>query len=198
MAFWKKRKPKVYPTHMVVGLGNPGAGYKGTRHNVGFDVIDRLAQDHNVKVTNTRNQALIGEGQISGVEVLLVKPLTFMNLSGRAVKPLAQKYNIKPENILVIADDLDMETGRVRMKPKGSAGGHNGHKSLIQSLGTQEYPRLKIGIGKGSAQTKDHVLSRFHPEEKAEIQEAIELSALGTEIWLTEGIERAMNRVNGS
>lgn len=196
MAFWKKKQPKIYPHHMVVGLGNPGAGYRGTRHNVGFDVIDHLAKEFGISVTTNRSQALVGEGQIGGVDVVLVKPLTFMNLSGRAVKPLAEKYGIKAENILVVADDLDIETGRVRMKPKGSAGGHNGHKSLIQSLGTQDYPRIKIGIGKGG-ETIDHVLSRFSPEERVVIDEAVARSARGVEVWLAEGVEVAMNRVNG-
>lgn len=196
MGFFKKKQPKVYPKLMVVGLGNPGAAYKGTRHNVGFDVVDELAKRHGIKVSRTLNQALIGEGLVGGRAVLLVKPLTFMNLSGRSVKPLAAKYGIPVESILVVADDLDMETGRVRMKPKGSAGGHNGHKSLIQSLGSQEYPRIKIGIGKGG-ETMDHVLSRFKPGERTVINEAVAKSADGVEIWVAEGLEIAMNRVNG-
>lgn len=197
MAFWKKKKPKIYPTHMIVGLGNPGGAYKGTRHNVGFDVVELLGKRYGIAVSLSKHQGLIGEGEISGVPVVLVKPTTFMNLSGRSVKPLAAGYGISPDKIIVISDDLDMEVGRVRMKPKGGSGGHNGHKSLIQSLGSDEYPRIKIGIGKG-VETKDHVLSRFHPDEKAVIQDAIELSAKGVEYWLEDGIEIAMNRTNSS
>lgn len=195
MGFFKKKQPKVYPTHIVVGLGNPGAAYKGTRHNVGFDVIDLLAKRHKIPVTMTKHQALTGIGEICGVPVLLVKPLTFMNLSGRSVKPLMAGHSLVLEKLLVIADDLDMETGRVRMKPKGSAGGHNGHKSLIQTLGSDEYARVKIGIGK-AGETVDHVLSRFKPDERVLIDEAVAKAADGVEYWLTDGVELAMNRVN--
>ncbi|MDI9639342.1 aminoacyl-tRNA hydrolase [Geitlerinema splendidum] len=180
---------------MVVGLGNPGARYAGTRHNVGFDLVDELGKRHGQSLRTTRDQALIAEVTINGVETVLVKPLTFMNLSGRAVKALAARYSISPKDILVVADDLDLPTGKVKMKPKGGAGGHNGHKSLLQLLGTDEYPRIKIGIGK-AGETVDHVLSRFTPEERVDIESAIKLSADAAELWLTDGIERAMNHAN--
>jgi PTH1 family peptidyl-tRNA hydrolase len=182
---------------MVVGLGNPGPEYRGTRHNVGFDVVERLAERHRLRFTRGRSRALIAEGRIAGVGVLLVKPLTYMNLSGQAVAPLAKTYGIRPERILVVADDLDLRTGRIRLKPKGSAGGHNGHKSLIHSLRSQEYPRLKIGIGKGG-DTIDHVLGKFDRDEAPLIEEAIERSVLGCESVIAEGLERGMNRVNES
>lgn len=195
MAFWKKKQPKIYPTHMIVGLGNPGGAYKGTRHNVGFEVVELLGKRFGISVSKNKHQALIGEGEIAGKAVVLVKPMTFMNISGRAIKPLAVSYGISPEHILVISDDLDLDVGRVRMKPKGGAGGHNGHKSLIQVLGSDEYPRIKIGIGKG-LETKDHVLSRFRPEERVDIESALAKSADGVEHWLLDGVELAMNRTN--
>ncbi len=196
MGFFKKSGPKVYPKKMIVGLGNPGPQYARTRHNVGFDVIDLLAERHKVKVNVSRKQALIAELELFGVGVALVKPLTFMNLSGRAVKELAAGYGILTEDILVVTDDLDLSTGVVKMKPKGSSGGHNGHKSIITSLGSDEYPRIKIGIGK-AGETIDHVLGRFDPDDRALVDRCIERSADGAERWVTDGTERAMNFVNG-
>jgi peptidyl-tRNA hydrolase, PTH1 family len=196
LGFLKKKAPKVYPKKMIVGLGNPGPQYARTRHNVGFEVVDLLADRHKVKVNIGRKQALIAELEIFGVGVALVKPLTFMNLSGRAVKELAAGYGIKPEDILVVTDDLDLATGVLKMKPKGSSGGHNGHKSIISSLGSEEYPRIKIGIGK-AGETIDHVLGRFDPEDRAAIDRVLVAAADGAEAWVADGTERAMNRVNG-
>lgn len=196
MGFFKKNTPKLYPKKMIVGLGNPGAEYKGTRHNVGFDVVDLLASRQKNQLKTNRHQAMIAELLIQGVEVLLVKPVTFMNRSGTAVKALANHYGIKPEDILVIADDLDLATGRVRMRGKGGSGGHNGHKHLIQLLGTEEYPRIRIGIGKGKDETISHVLSRFTPEERATIEKSVSMSADACERWLTDGIDSAMQWAN--
>jgi len=196
MSFFKKRAPKVYPVRMIVGLGNPGAQYRGTRHNVGFDVIDRLAALHKIDLKTNQHSANFGVGSIHGVDTALIKPLTYMNLSGRAVAALARHFNIAPESILVITDDLDLPTGQLRMRAKGSAGGHNGHKSLIASLQTQEYPRIKIGIGKGDDQTIDHVLSRFHPDERAIIDRAMKLAVESAELWLTQDIDRAIAHAN--
>lgn len=180
---------------MIVGLGNPGPEYARTRHNVGFDVIDALAARHRIKLTERKHRANYGVGSLGGVGVVLVKPMTFMNLSGQAVAPIARVYGIPPERILVIADDLDLDVGRVRLKPKGGAGGHNGHKSIIAALGTQEYPRLKIGIGKAD-ETVDHVLSTFHPDERAVIERAIERCVEGVEAVLSDGLEKGISRVN--
>lgn len=196
MSFFKKKALKVYPKKMIVGLGNPGPQYARTRHNVGFEVIDLLADRNKVRVNLGRKQALIAELEIFGIGVALVKPLTFMNLSGRAVKDLAAGYGIKPEDILVITDDLDLATGVVKMKPKGSSGGHNGHKSIISSLGSEDYPRIKIGIGK-AGETIDHVLGRFDPEDRVLIDRVLLAAADGAEAWIADGTERAMNRVNG-
>lgn len=196
MSFFKRSTKSNLPVEaLIIGLGNPGPQYTGTRHNVGFDVIDAIAKKHKIQLKNHKFQSQYGTGNVEGHEVALIKPLTFMNLSGRAVISLLRHYAVRPETCLVIADDLDMAVGRVRMKPEGSSGGHNGHKSIIHSLGTTEYPRIKIGIGKGGVGT-DHVLSRFHPDERVDINKAIEKCVLGCELWLTDGIEIAMNRVN--
>lgn len=170
---------------MIVGLGNPGAEYRGTRHNVGFEAIDRIAARHHIKVARGRNRALVGKGRVAGHSVALVKPLTFMNLSGQAVAPLARELNIKPQRILVVADDLDLPVGKVKMKLKGSSGGHNGHKSLIASLRSEEYPRIKVGIGKGS-QTIDHVLGPFSREERMEIDSVLDLVESAVEAVVTQ------------
>lgn len=182
---------------MIVGLGNPGPEYRGTRHNVGFEVIERLAERHKIKISAGKHRSLIGVGEIDGHGVCLAKPLTFMNLSGQAVAPLLKSYGLGPDKLIIVADDLDLPVGRVRMKPKGSAGGHNGHKSLIQLLGTMDYVRIKIGIGSvGREKTIDHVLGTFVPSEREDIRRAIERSADGVEAVLDRGLEAALSFVN--
>lgn len=183
---------------MIVGLGNPGPEYAGTRHNVGFELIDHLAKKHQIRVDTRKHRAVYGQGMIEGKSVLLVKPLTYMNLSGQAVIAIAKAYGISPASILVVADELDLPLAKVRMKPKGGPGGHNGHRSLIASLGTQEYPRVRIGIGKGGPDTIDHVLNRFRPDERQAIEDALATVIKGCEIWLIDGIEKAASFVNTS
>ena len=161
-----------------------------------FEVIDRLSEQFKIKLDRSKHHARFGLGMIGETTVLLMKPLTYMNLSGQAVAPLAKQLGIKPERILVIADDLDLALGRVRLKPKGSPGGHNGHKSLVHSLGTQEYPRLKIGIGKGKDETIDHVLGSFRPEERDAIESAYDKCADTLDAVLREGLEAGMNIAN--
>ncbi|MEZ0324879.1 MAG: aminoacyl-tRNA hydrolase [Fimbriimonas sp.] len=195
--FRPKPKAPIHPEWMIVGLGNPGPEYKGTRHNVGFEAIDKLAERNKIKLDKGKQQSRLGLGTVSGRDVVVVKPLTFMNLSGRSVAPLAREYNIPPERILVIADDLDLTVGRVRVRSKGSAGGHNGHKSLIAALGTEEYPRIKIGIGSvDKSDTIDHVLGKFTPDERLDINEAVDQAVSGIEMAIADGIELAMNRIN--
>lgn len=194
--FWKKATPGLPPEWMIVGLGNPGGEYKGTRHNVGFDVIDRLAELHRIKVGKAKHRAITGAGMVGDTQVLLVKPLTYMNLSGQAVAPLARENELKPENIFVVADDLDLPVGKLRIKLGGSAGGHNGHKSLIQSLKTQDYPRLKIGIGKVQKEgTINHVLGSFDRDEKDEIDAALRTSVKVCEALAQGGIQAALRVV---
>lgn len=194
--FWKKPTLGLPPEWMIVGLGNPGGEYKGTRHNVGFDVIDRLAEIHRIKVGKAKHRAITGAGKVGDTQVLLVKPLTYMNLSGQAVAPLARENELKPENIFVVADDLDLPVGKLRIKLGGSAGGHNGHKSLIQSLKTQDYPRLKIGIGKVQREgTIDHVLGSFDREERDLIDAALRTSVKVCEALAQGGIQAALRVV---
>ncbi len=180
--FRKKVMFGVAPEWMIVGLGNPGPEYRGTRHNVGFEVIDMLSEKHRIKLDRSKHKARFGLGMLGETPVILVKPLTFMNLSGQAVAPLAGDYSIKPDRILVIADDLDLPLGKNRLRAEGSSGGHNGHKSLIHSLRTQQYPRLKIGIGSvDRSKTIDHVLGAFTGTERAEAADSLKKAVEGTE-----------------
>jgi peptidyl-tRNA hydrolase, PTH1 family len=194
--FWKKSIPGLPPEWMIVGLGNPGGEYKGTRHNVGFDVIDRLAEAHRIKIGRAKHRALTGAGKMGDTQVLLAKPLTYMNLSGQSVAPLARENQLKAEQVFVVADDLDLPVGKLRIKLGGSAGGHNGHKSIIAALHTQDYPRLKIGIGKTRKDgTIDHVLGAFDREERECIDEAIRAAVKACEALATGGTQAALKVV---
>ena len=191
--FRKKVVPLQPVEWLIVGLGNPGPEYRGTRHNLGFELVDRLAETLGIKVSQRRFKSRYGVGD----GVALMKPLTYMNLSGQAVAPMAKHFSVPPERVLVISDDTDLAEGRVRLKPKGSAGGHNGHKSIIQSLGTQEYPRLKIGIGRvGKEETIDHVLGGFTPEERSLMNDALSRGEKAILAVLREGLEAGMNIAN--
>lgn len=196
--FWKKPPPGSPPEWLIVGLGNPGAEYRGTRHNVGFEVVERLADANRIKIGRAKHRALTGEGKIQETQVVVAKPLTYMNLSGQAIAPLARLFHLKPEQIFVIADDLDLPVGKLRIKLGGSAGGHNGHKSLISSLQSQDYPRLKIGIGKTKKDgTIDHVLGPFDLEERELIDEAIRTAVKVCEALAQDGVESALRVVEG-
>jgi PTH1 family peptidyl-tRNA hydrolase len=183
---------------LVVGLGNPGAKYEGTRHNVGFAAVDLLARRHGLawEAAPRGIEALIANWRAGGA--ILAKPLTFMNLSGAAVVGLLQFYKIAVEDELVIVDEAQLETGRLRIRPEGSAGGHNGLKSLIASLGTHAFPRLRIGVGRGDTRRDlaDHVLARFEPDERSVIDDAIERVADAAELFVADGVPAAMNRYN--
>lgn len=195
-----RRKPAVPilpPEWLIVGLGNPGPEYAGTRHNIGFSVIDALAQEHKIKLDQRKHRAVYGPGSLGSAAVVLAKPLTFMNLSGQAIAPLLRQYGLKPDRLLVIADDLDLPLGKIRLRASGGAGGHNGHKSIIQALGTQDYPRLKIGIGRsGNGETIDHVLSKFHPDERAAVEDAVERVKDAVVSILQDGLDSAMGKFN--
>lgn len=181
----------------VFGLGNPGRSYKGTRHNVGFEVVDKLAEDAGVSVGRRRFEALIGEMMIGAEKLLLAKPQTFMNESGRSVQAAAAWSDFGIENIFVVCDDLELEPGRLRIRRKGSSGGHNGLKSIARCLGTTEFARLRVGIGRPrSEDATDHVLTTFAKAEQEIIAEAIDNAAEAVRCWAGEGIESCMNRFN--
>jgi PTH1 family peptidyl-tRNA hydrolase len=186
---------------LIVGLGNPGAKYAGTRHNVGFDTVDLLAKRHGAGWATAPKgaEALVANWRMGGA--IFVKPLTFMNLSGGAIVPLLQFYKIEIGDLLVIVDEVQLETGRLRIRPSGSAGGHNGLKSIIGSLGTDQFPRLRIGVGRplkndSRRDLADHVLARFDADEKGLIAEAIVKAADAAEVFVTDGPDVAMNRFN--
>jgi len=183
---------------LVVGLGNPGPKYEGTRHNVGFAAVDLLATRHGLQWESAPRgiEALVAHWRIGGA--MLAKPLTFMNLSGTAIVGLLQFYKIEPADLLVVVDEVQLDTGRVRIRPDGSAGGHNGLKSTIASLGTDGVPRLRIGVGRGDARRDlaDHVLARFEPDERSVIDDAIERAADAAQLCIADGVLAAMNRYN--
>ena len=192
----KPKEPTLPPEWLIVGLGNPGPEYAGTRHNIGFDVVEALAGAHKIKLAVRKHRAVYGEGSVAGTSVVLAKPMTFMNLSGQAVAALGKSYGLKPDRVVIVADDLDLPLGKLRVRAEGGAGGHNGHKSVIQSLGTQSYPRLRIGIGK-DGQTIDHVLSKFHPDERKDVADAVQRAVKAIETLVEFGVERAMGEFNG-
>ena len=191
---------------LIVGLGNPGKAYAHNRHNIGFRCINHLARLHSISIKGHQCQSQVGTGKIAGVEVLLAKPKTFVNLSGEAVGRLMRKYSIPVNNLIVIYDDLDLPLGKLRLRPSGSAGGHKGINSIISALGSEDFPRIKVGIGRpttedGAAITDEdvivgHVLNDFTPQEDAAIQPAIATAAEAIHCILTEGIVAAMNKFN--
>ena len=160
--------------YLIAGLGNPTKTYEGTRHNVGFDMIDVLGNKFGIDVTTKKHKALVGRGIIEGMRVILAKPQTYMNLSGESIREIADFYKIEPENIIIIYDDISLDVGRLRIRKKGSAGGHNGIKNIIAHLGTQEFPRIKVGIGEKPEgwDLADYVLSKYSKEEQKALDEA--------------------------
>jgi len=191
---------------LIVGLGNPGKAYAQNRHNIGFRCINYLARLHSIQVKKHQCQSQTSSGKIGGVKVLLAKPKTFVNLSGEAVGQLIRKYSIAVDDLIVICDDLDLPLGKLRLRPGGSAGGHKGINSLISALGSKDFCRIKVGIGRptkeeGTAITDedaiiDYVLSDFIPQEEAAINQAIARVAEAVHCILAEGITAAMNKFN--
>lgn len=186
--------------YLIVGLGNPGPQYEKTRHNVGFRVLDTLAQQAGVKPDRAKFQALTCLCSVGGLRTLLVKPQTFMNNSGLAVRQAADYYKLPPERVLVLFDDIDLDVGRLRIRRDGSAGGHNGVKSIISCLGSQSFPRIKIGVGAKphpDYDLADWVLSRFSARELERLDPAVERAANAVQVILREGLERASSLFNG-
>lgn len=182
----------------IVGLGNPGRQYEDTKHNVGFHVIDRLAEKYDIQVTKFKNKALMGDGTIKGKRVLLVKPQTFMNLSGESVREIVNFYKIPQERFVVIFDDTSLPCGSVRIREKGSHGGHNGIRNIIDQMGTDEFNRIKVGIGEkpNGWDLADYVLAKFAPDDLPLMEQGMDKAVLGVELMLSRGIKDAANRVN--
>lgn len=193
-----KRKKKMY---IIIGLGNPSEKYKGTRHNVGFEAIDWIAKKNQISVDVGKHKSLCGSGLIGGKKVILIKPLTYMNLSGEAVRSVVDFYKVDPTNqCIVIYDDVSLEVGQIRIRKKGSAGGHNGMKSIISHLGTQEFIRVRMGIGKKPSEMDlaDYVLGRFDDVDRAIIRESIETIEQAVSAIVENDVDVAMSVFNKS
>jgi peptidyl-tRNA hydrolase, PTH1 family len=186
---------------VIVGLGNPGPKYRGTRHNVGYDVLDYLAKGPGASSFRSRFQGQLAELNEDGLQILLLKPETFMNLSGRSVRELADFYKVSLDDLLIVSDDINLPLGKLRMRARGSHGGHNGLRNIQEQLGTMDYPRLRIGVDapglKYDDAAIDHVLGRFRPGERSTIDDAISKAALAALYWAKDGIAVAMSQTNG-
>lgn len=184
--------------YIIVGLGNPGKQYEHTRHNVGFEVIDRLAEKNDILMTERKHRAFCGKGLIGGQKVMLLKPQTFMNLSGESVKSAVDFYQIGTDELIVVYDDVSLSPGQLRIRRAGSAGGHNGIKNIIAQLGTQEFPRVKVGVGEKPERMDlaDYVLSHFSKGEWKMMEEAFKEAADAVEVMIADGVDAAMNRFN--
>ena len=184
--------------YLIAGLGNPTREYEKTRHNVGFEAIDILADKAGTTVTEKKHKALYGKGYIGGQKVILAKPPTYMNLSGESIREIADFYKIEPENIIILCDDINLSEGQLRIRLKGSAGGHNGLKNIISHLGTQEFPRIRIGVGEKprGMDLADYVLGRFPKEQQAVMEEAYRDAAEAACMMIEDGADAAMNHYN--
>ncbi|MBU3129177.1 aminoacyl-tRNA hydrolase [Clostridium tagluense] len=183
--------------YLVIGLGNPGDEYKNTRHNIGFDVIDLMASKYNVSVNRVKFKGVYGEINISSQKVILLKPSTYMNLSGESVQQAAAFYKIPSENIIIIYDDISLDVGKLRIRSKGSAGGHNGIKSIISNMGSDIFPRIKIGVGQPEKSMVSYVLGRFSKEDRILVEKTLEASIKAMETIIAKGVTEAMNEFNG-
>ncbi len=183
---------------IIIGLGNPGKKYENTRHNVGFDTVELLSRRHGITITKLKHKALLGDGKISGKRVILVKPQTFMNLSGESVREILEWYKVPVKNIIIIYDDIDLPAGKLRLRPKGSAGTHNGMRSVIYQIESDEFPRIRIGVGGPPEgwELADYVLSKLSGEDKKKVEEAIVYAADAVEEIVKSGIDVAMNKFN--
>lgn len=196
--FVSKKESSGTRMKLIVGLGNPGREYELTRHNIGFMAIDELAKRWNISLNEQKFKGVFGAGFVNGEKVILLKPLTYMNLSGESIRPLMDYYKIDVEDFVVLYDDLDIPVGKLRLRMKGSAGGHNGVKSTISHLGTQEFQRIRMGIGrpKNGMKVVDYVLGRFTSEEIPDVNHSIEKAADACEEWLNKPFLQIMNTFN--
>lgn len=185
-------------TIMIVGLGNPGREYRETRHNIGFMVVDRMAEKHGIKLSRVQNKAIIGSGIVAGAKVILVKPQTFMNISGQAVTALVRFYKIQQADLIVAHDDVDLPFGTIRMRPGGGSAGQKGIASIINLLGTQDFARLRMGVGRppGRMDAAAYVLQSFHPSDQELLQNFLSKASDALTCYIVDGLETAMNRFN--
>ena len=185
--------------YIIAGLGNPGLRYANSRHNIGFIALDMLADKLGIEVKKAKHKALIGEGFYQGEKILLAKPQTYMNLSGESILDLRNWYKVKDSRIIIIYDDIDLDVGVVRIRPSGSAGTHNGMKSIIYQLNSRDFPRVRLGIGRPPEgwDLKDYVLSTFKDEEIPPLKEACQRAVEGVELIISKGVNYAMSRCNG-
>ncbi len=183
--------------YLIVGLGNPGKEYDGTRHNIGFEVIDYIADKYNIELNRIKFRGIFGEGFIEREKVILLKPTTYMNLSGESIREVINFYKISNEEIIVIYDDISLDVGRLRIREKGSHGGHNGIKSIISNLSSDVFPRIKVGVGGPKGNLVSHVLGRFSDEEIKVLKEVIKVSSDATTTIIKKETKEAMNRFNG-
>ena len=195
---WSRSTGAAYK--IVIGLGNPGGQYAETRHNVGFWCVDRLARESAIDFTRRRRHMVIGEGRLAGHPVALAKPRTFVNRSGQAATSLLGLYRAPPTDLVVVYDDMDLPVGRLRVRSRGSAGGHNGMRSIIEAVGTGDFTRVRIGIGRppSGKDEVDYVLGTISPEERGRVEGAVERGAQAVVCILAEGVEVAMERFNSS
>lgn len=183
--------------YLIVGLGNPGEQYSHTRHNVGFDVIDLMADKYNIRINRIKFKGVYGDGNIGGEKVILLKPSTYMNLSGESVIEAASFYKIPKENIIVIYDDVSLPVGRLRVRPEGSAGGHNGIKNIIANLSSEVFKRVRVGVGQPDRDLISHVLGRFSKEDREVLEKVFPAAISAAEDIIKYGVTEAMNRCNG-
>ncbi|EIW6614686.1 aminoacyl-tRNA hydrolase [Clostridium perfringens] len=182
---------------LIVGLGNPGKQYEQTRHNIGFDVIDYMANKYNIDVNREKFKGICGEGFIENKKVILLKPLTYMNLSGESIRELANFYKLEDDEIIVVYDDISLDIGRLRIREKGSAGGHNGIKSIIQNLGGDKFPRVKVGVGQPKNNLVNHVLGKFSKEDREHIEKVIPVVSDAIVEIVKNDAKESMNKFNG-
>ena len=182
---------------LIVGLGNPGSQYEDTRHNIGFKVVDNIAKEYNIEINRQKFKGMCGEGFINGEKVILLKPTTYMNLSGESIREVVDFYKLSNEDILVIYDDISLDVGRLRIREKGSAGGHNGIKSIIAHLGTDIFPRIKVGVGQPNVDLVNYVLGKFTKEEMEVLSESVDASTKASKEIITSDVKTAMNIYNG-